>query len=497
MKFKVKDVDISTGGPFVVILNRTDAVYYGLHPEDRLKIIKKNRFAIAIIDISESDHQVGRGKIGLMEEVLRELGVKDGESVEAEFEKSPASIQFIKEKLNGRELSFEQIDEIIDDIVHNRLTQVEMTYFVAGCYTKGLSKGETVSLTKSIVKNGDVFKPNSKLVVDKHCIGGVPGNRTTMVVVPILAAAGLAVPKTSSRSITSPAGTADSMEVLADVCIPIEKLRKVMKTTKACIIWGGAFGLAAADDKLIRLRHPLSLDPVGMVLASVLAKKRAVSATHVLIDIPLGRGAKIQDMREALRFKGLFEDIGKELGMKVKVVITDGSQPIGNGIGPALEARDVLLTLSNDKRAPKDLTEKSLDMAGIIFEMVGKAKKKEGRKLAEQLLLSGKANRKMKEIIKAQGAKVTEPGMIKIGRFKCEIRAEKAGKITYIDNKTISKIAWSAGAPVDKGAGMFIHMHKGDIVSQNEVLYTLYAESKDKLAFAKALASKNNGYMIN
>ncbi len=496
MRFKVKDVDISTGGPLVAILNHEDALHHGLHPEDRLRIMRGKKCAIAIIDISESDSQVAKGRIGLMEEVLRELGAKEGDIVDAEFEKSPASIQFIREKLNGTELLPGQMNEVICDIVHNRLTQIEMTYFVAGCYTKGLSKTETVSLTKAIVNNGDVFKPGGKLVVDKHCIGGVPGNRTTMVVVPILAAAGLTVPKTSSRSITSPAGTADTMEVLADVSIPLEKLKKVMKKAKACIIWGGAFGLAAADDKLIRLRHPLSLDPVGMVLASVLAKKRAVSASHVLIDIPLGKGAKIQDRKEALRFKGLFEDIGKELGMKVKVIITDGSEPIGNGIGPALEARDVLLALSNDKKAPRDLVEKSLDVAGIIFEMVGKSKKGEGRKLAEELLYSGKAHKKMIEIIKAQGAKATEPAKIKIGQFKYELRAGKAGKIRHIDNKTISRIAWSAGAPVDKGAGLFLHLHKGAVVRKGDILYTIYADSREKLSFAKALALKGSGYLI-
>jgi len=496
MRFKVKDVDISTGDTLVAILNYEDAVYHGLHPGDRLRIARGKRSTIAILDIAESDIQVKRGQIGLMEEVLREIGARDGDSVEAELEKSPASIQFIKDKLNGEELTSGQMDSIINDIVHNRLTEVEMTYFVAGCYTKGLSKSETVSLTKAIVNNGDVFKPKSRLVVDKHCIGGVPGNRTTIVVVPIIAAAGLTVPKTSSRSITSPAGTADTMEVLADVCIPLDKLKKVMAKSNACIIWGGAFGLAAADDRLIRMRHPLSLDPVGMVLASVLAKKKAVSATHVMIDIPVGKGAKIEDRGEALRFKSLFEDIGAELGMKVQVVITDGSQPIGNGIGPALEARDVLLVLSNDKRGPKDLREKSLDVAALIFEMVGKARKGEGRRLAEQLLDSGKAHKKMIEIIRAQGARATEPGMINIGRFRFGVRAPKTGKVTHIDNKVISRIAWSSGAPVDKGAGLFLHRHCGEIVSEDEVLYTIYAENREKLVFAKAQAAKNSGYVI-
>jgi putative thymidine phosphorylase len=496
MRLKVKNVNISTGDTLVVIMNRLDAMENGIHPEDRINLSLGKRSVIAIVDITESDNQVKQGQIGLMHEVVDELCARDGAIADIRIVKNPSSIQHIKDKLNGKELSFEDMDEIIGDIVNNRLTQVEMTYFVAACYKSGLSKKETVSLTKAIVKNGDVFKPNSKLVVDKHCIGGVPGNRTTMVVVPILAAGGLTIPKTSSRSITSPSGTADTMEVLANVCIPLEKLKKVMAKTNSCIIWGGAFGLAAADDKLIRLRHPLSLDPVGMVLASVLAKKRAVSATHVLIDIPIGRGAKIQDRKEALRFKSLFEHVGSEIGMKVKVVITDGSQPIGNGIGPSLEARDVLFVLKNDNRAPRDLLEKSLDMAGEIFEMAGRSKRGAGRKLAEEILYSGKAYKKMVDIINAQGPRITEPGKIKLGRFSYEMRAGKAGKIVHIDNKSISTIAWSAGAPIDKGAGMYIRMHRGEPVKKGDVLYTLYADSREKMGFARVLAEKSNGYEI-
>jgi len=496
MIFKVQDVDISTGGPLIAIMNHKDALEGDFHYEDRIRVTHKKKSTIAILDISESDKQVPSGRIGLMEEVLRILEVRHGSIVKVESEKTPQSVHYIREKLDGKELGKEKIEEIIKDIVNNSLTPVEMTYFVAGCYHKGLSRQEIVNLTKSIVHNGDTFKPKSKIVVDKHCVGGVPGNRTTMVVVPLVAAAGLTIPKTSSRSITSPAGTADSMEVLAEVSLPIEKLKRIIGKVHACMIWGGAFSLAAADDKLIRLRHPLSLDPIGMVLASVLAKKKAVNATHVLVDIPLGKGAKIQTRLEALKFKHLFEGIGKELGMKVKAIITDGSQPIGNGIGPALEARDVLWALQNNVRAPQDLIKKSLLAAGEIFEMVGKSEKGEGRKLAAQLLYSGEGYNKMVQIIKAQGPKVTDPSKIILGKHRLHIRATKSGTIRHIDNKTISRIAWSAGAPVDKTAGLYLYKHKGNRVKTGEALYTIYSDSREKLRFAASLANKNSGFVI-
>lgn len=496
MRFRIKDVGIATGGTLVAIINIDDALQHDLHYEDRVMITFGKSAITAILDISESASQVPRGHIGLMEEVLSILKARNGDYVELEPESPPASVQYIKNKLNGRKLSYSQIDEIIRDIVNNRLSPVEMTYFVAACYNRGLSKRETVDLTKAIVNNGEVFRPKSKIVVDKHCIGGVPGNRTTMIVVPIIAAAGLTIPKTSSRSITSPAGTADTMEVLADVSIPLSKLKKVVEKTNGCMIWGGAFSLAAADDKLIRLRHPLSLDPVGMVLASVLAKKYAVSATHVLIDIPVGRGAKIENMKDAKKFKYNFEDIGRELGMKVRVIITDGSQPIGNGIGPALEARDVLWVLRNDVRGPHDLIKKSLDAAGEIFEMVGTSRKGGGRALASELLYSGAAYRKMVEIINAQGPKITEPSKIRLAKHSVRIKAIHSGIITHIDNKTISKIAWSAGAPIDKAAGLYLYKHFGDRVKKGETLFTLYANSREKLDFSAALAAKNSGFEI-
>ncbi len=498
MKLQVKDVDIATGGPLIVILNEIDAHKLDLHYEDRIKIKKNRKEIIAIIDLAEAGSRtVPKGKIGFMEEALKKLGVKHNDYVVIDYEQKPISIQYIKQKLEGKELNKQEMRTIVSDIVNNRLSEVEMTYFVSACYSNKLSKKETIYLTKAMVETGDVLKLKDKIIVDKHCVGGVPGNRTTMVIVPIIAAAGLKMPKTSSRSITSPAGTADTMEVLADVSIPVEKMKKIVDKTNACIAWGGAFNLAAADDKLIYLRHPLSLDPEGMVLASVLAKKHSVGSTHVLIDIPIGRGAKISKEKEAIRYKREFEKIGKELGMKVKVMITDGSQPIGNGIGPSLEARDVLWVLMNHKKAPSDLRDKSLQMAGTIFEMVGKAPKASGKRLAGYTLKSGRAYTKMKEIIKAQGGNVFEPSKIKLGKYTLNIKAKRNGRVKHIDNKTIARIARIAGAPRDQGAGLYLYRHNGDYVKKGDKLYTIYSDSTQRLRFAKKIAEKDSGFLVN
>jgi AMP phosphorylase len=315
MKLKVKDMDIATGGVLIVLVNEEDAHGLDLHYGDRVKIIKGKKTTTATINVAESKKAVPAGKIGLIAE-------------------KPVGVSYIQKKLNGGKLTKQEIDEIVKEIVKNNLTSIELTYFISACFTNGMTLAETIALTKAIVKYGSRLNIKKYPIIDKHSSGGVPGNRTTMVIVPIIAAAGLTMPKTSSRSITSPAGTADSMEVLAPVSLTLEKMKKVIMKTNTCIVWGGAIDLAAADDKLIKLRHPLSLDPEGMLLASILAKKAAVNSTHVLIDIPLGKDTKIKTKKRANHLKRLFIKIGKRLGMKIHVILTNGEEPIGNGIGP-------------------------------------------------------------------------------------------------------------------------------------------------------------------
>lgn len=482
MKLKIKDMDIATGGIIVAILNWQDAKKFDLHHGDRIFIKKGKKKTVAVLDIAQSNKAVPQGKVGLFEETLIRLGAKENDIIDFGLEERPKSLTYIKKKLDGIELSDKELNEIINDVVQGNLNEIEITYFVAGSYTKGLSLKESISLTKAIVSHGDTLKIGKKPILDKHCTGGVPGNRTTMIVVPIIAAAGLNIPKTSSRSITSPAGTADTMEVLCDVCIPVKEMKNIIKKAKGCMVWGGAMNLAAADDKMIKVRHPLSLDPEGMLLASILAKKHAVNSSHVLIDIPLGIDTKIKTKKQAMHLKRKFLEIGKKLGMKIKVTITNGNEPIGNGIGPALEARDVLKVLRNDNDAPKDLRKKSLHLATLMLEMAGK---KNAQKLATEILNSGQAYKKMKEIIKLQGGNPNiRPEEIKIGKFTYTYKSPKTGTIKDIDNHEIARIARIAGAPEDKEAGIYLFKHENEKVKKGEALMTIHAKSKVKLKYA-------------
>jgi len=485
MKLKVKDMDISSGGPLVAVLNTKDTEKMDLHKRDRIKIIKKGKVETVLLNISESEKVVGEGKIGLYEEVIDSLKLKDGDIVKMVPARKPLSIDYIKKKMDGFRLMKKEIDQIVWDIVHNKLNVVELTYFIAACYSNELDIRETTLLTKAMISHGDILRLNRYPVMDKHCVGGIAGNRTTMVIVPILAAANVAIPKTSSRSITSPAGTADTMEVLANVSLPIEKMKKIVEKTNGCIIWGGALNLAPADDKIIQVERPLAIDAKSQLLASVMAKKASVSATHVLVDIPTGKGAKLPNKKKALQLKKDFENLAKRIGIKVKVIITDGKEPVGDGIGPALEARDVLWVLKNDKKAPEDLKRKSLIMAGIMLEMAGKAKKGNGIKLAKEILESGKAYKKMLEIIKMQGKKITDTSKIELGKIRYNVRAKRNGTIKEISNRAISKIARVAGAPDCKGAGIYLHKHVGDKVKKGDKLFTVYCHDKRKLEFVK------------
>ncbi len=493
MRLKAKILGIEAGGPFVVVLNTKAIKDMDLEPADRVRIMAEKRYIVAVVD---SSNTVSEDEIGVFEEVRQFLNIAASQPVAVIPEEKPVSVFSIRKKLSGKRLTKDEIYEIITDIVDNRLTQTEIAFFVSAAYTKDFSIEETEHLARAMSETGRMLNLGIRPVADKHCIGGVPANRTTMILVPIVAASGITIPKTSSRAITDAAGTADTMEVLAPVSHDFEKIKDIVKKIKGCIVWGGGLDMAPADDDIIKVEHPLSLDPTAIMLASVLAKKHAVGSTHVLIDIPYGPGTKCNKARARLMEKK-FIKVGTALGMQVKTIVTYGGEPIGNGVGPALEARDVLFVLRRDVRAPLDLEKKAVYMAGLILEMCGKVPAGKGRAAAQKILESGKAWQKMREIIKAQGGNPNiRAEAVKIGADTEVITAEKDGVISAIDNEKIKKIAKLLGAPYDKGAGIFLYKHVGGKVKFREKLFTLYAESGRKLSDAIEFTDANNPFTI-
>jgi len=477
-------IGIVAGGN-IIVLNEQEAMAHDIYPSHRVILRCRGKEIIAKVDLSSDI--VGFGEIGLFTEIAKELKASESEIIDVKHMARPASLQYVKDKIEGKELNAEQIEVVIDDLMENKLSEPELAAFIAAMHIRGLTHNEIIALTNSIVKSGDVLNLGKSPIMDKHCVGGVAGNRTTMLLVPIVAAAGLYIPKTSSRSITSAAGTADTMEVLAPVTFELEEMRKIVLKTNGCIAWGGAMNLAAADDKLIKIRHPLSLDPRGVLLASILAKKKSVGAQYAVIDIPIGRGAKIMDTAAAQALGNDFISLGKKLGIVIEVLITDGSDPIGNGVGPGLECRDVFEVLEGG--GPMDLRDKSCLLAGTMLEMCGKVEKGRGYTAASEIIKSGKALVKFREIIAMQGGNSkVKSSDLPIGQCVHKVIAQKTGRISHVDNKMISNVARAAGAPLDRGAGVYLHCEMGDKVVAGDTLFEIYAESESKLDFAlKAL----------
>ena len=475
MQLTPKKLNMSSGGPLIVVLNEKDANELKIHAYDRVKIIHKKKTIYVLLDTSSD---IPKGKIGLFNETYKKINTKN--KIKIFPSETPKSVRAIRKKLDGEELTKQEINSIINDLTSNNLLEVEIAYFVAACYNQNLTDKEVMYLTKATVKEGNKLKLNKKIIADKHCIGGVPNNRTTILITPIVAAAGITMPKTSSRSITSPSGTADTMEVLSDISFNTNQMKKIIKKTNACMVWNEGMEITGADSKLIKIRHPLRLDPPGLMIASILAKKRAVGATHLLLDIPIGKYAKVKTKKEAKILKKRFEKISKILKIKIKVIITDGKQPIGNGIGPSLEARDILRILKRDEKAPKDLEKKAIMMADKIFKLT------KTKASAKEILESGKAYEKFKEIVKAQkGNQNIKSKNINLGKYCHNYKSIKNGKIKEMNNKKITTIARIAGAPNNKGAGVYLHKKLNEKIKKGESLLTIYAENKEKLDYAK------------
>jgi len=279
------------------------------------------------------------------------------------------------------------------------------------------------------------------------------------------------------------------MEVLAPVNFELDEMKEVVEKAKGCIVWGGGVNLASADDKLIKIRYPLNIDPEPLYMASILAKKKAVGANKVLLDIPVGHGSKIKDAKQAKELSANFIKIGSKIDIDIECVITPGDRPIGKGIGPQLEARDAINILHG--KGPADLRMKSLSLAGILLEMGNVVKKGKGYKAAENLLTSGKALKAMLNIIELQGG---DPKHLDIEPQSKSYTVESRykGRVYDIDNDSIVKIARAAGAPVDKSAGIDLHISRGTMIKKGDPLFTIYAEKEYKLDKAVEVENEFN-----
>ncbi|MEM0014651.1 MAG: AMP phosphorylase [Zestosphaera sp.] len=483
MLVNVKILDLDVGDLRLVLVPRNIAESMGIAGGLRVKLRSGERTSSAWVMVSD----VKDDAILLSKSVAESLGSPD--KVDASIHSSTPAVDYIRRKLSGLKLGQDEIYVIIKDLVSGLLSDAEIAALVAAQASVGMDVDEIVFLTRAMVEAGNLLRFEEP-AYDIHSIGGVPGNsKVSLVAVPIVASAGVLIPKTSSRAITSPAGTADTMEVFAPVTFTVEEVFNLIKKVKGFIIWGGTLNLAPADDILIRVEHQLKLDPVSQMIASILSKKLSMGISSLIIDIPTGREAKVESVEEARNLSSLFTQVGGRLGLNLRCAITYGGQPIGYSIGPALEAQEALQTLMGE--GPMSVREKAVALSGLVLEMAGVAPKGGGRKVASDILDSGKAYLTFKAIVEAMGGNPNvRPEEIPVGKYKAEVKAPIDGYVTNVYNKSLTQLAVAAGAPFDKGAGVKLHVKTGHKVREGQLLLEIYSNSESLLDEALELISK-------
>lgn len=491
MQLKLEHFNVRIG-QHKVLLNVADAKELGVNPGDRVRI-RGHQSLSAIADTTED--MVPQGTLGVFSEVFEHF-----EDWDKPVEVVPAfrskSSTVIKKMLDKKPVVQDEIKMLVNDIVDENLSDIELSAFITASYIHGMTDDEVEWLTRAMIDTGDTIEFDTHPIMDKHSIGGVPGNKISLLVVPIVAANGLLIPKTSSRAITGAGGTADLMEVLSPVEFSSQEVKEITEKVGGALVWGGATNIAPADDKLIKVEYPLSIDPYYQMLASIMAKKGAIGADNVVMDIPIGPGTKVPNAQEGQRLARDLINLGHRLGMNVECAITYGSSPIGRRVGPSLEVKEAMKVMES-MEGPNSLIEKSAALAGILLEMGGAAPRDRGKDLALETLRSGKALQKMKQIIEAQGG---DPNIksddIQIGQYTADIVASADGYVMEFDNKWIIEIARLAGAPNDKGAGIAIHKKKGEQVKKGDSILTIYAEKEFKLDTALTTAQRTNPIIV-
>ncbi|HBK90929.1 MAG TPA: thymidine phosphorylase [Parvularcula sp.] len=473
----------------VIVLMRSDCHLCraeGLAARSRVLLSSARGEVIATLYQVENDW-LAEHEAALSEAAWARLGLAEGEPLQIRQAPPVPSFGDVRRRIYGGRLDARAFTAIVSDISGGRYSDIHLATFLSACSALPLDRDEMIHLTRAMVNAGDRLSWPTSPVVDKHCVGGLPGNRTTPIIVAIVASLGLVMPKTSSRAITSPAGTADVMETLAPVDLDLARMRRVVEAEGACLAWGGAVHLSPADDILIRIERALDIDTEGQLVASVLSKKIAAGATHVVFDLPVGPSAKVRSPEAARSLSENLSAAAAAFGLRSRCVITDGSQPIGRGLGPALEARDVLAVLQNAAAAPEDLRERALALAGAALELAGTAREGEGRAMALRALVSGQAWAKFQRICEAQGG-MRVPPRAPLTRVW---PARGSGRLARIDNRKISRLAKLTGAPDDKAAGVELHVRLSDAIAAGQPLLSLHAEAEGRLDYAMEYALAN------
>jgi len=402
------------------------------------------------------------------------------------------AVDIITKKRDGAELTAEEIDFFIDGFTRGEIPDYQASSWAMAVLLKGMTPRETTDLTLSLARSGDQldFSDVVPIVLDKHSTGGV-GDKTTLVVVPIVSANGTAVGKMSGRGLGFTGGTLDKMESIPGFRVDLTtgEFRKQL-SEQGLVLTGQTADLAPADGKLYSLRDVTGTVPsVPLIASSVMSKKIAGGANAVVLDVKVGLGAFMGSLEQAAELAELMVAIGSLAHRKVVALISDMNQPLGDAVGNAIEVREAIETLQGN--GPQDFREHCLVLASHMLLLAEKAENfEEAYALSQKVIEDGSALTKFKDLVLAQGgdiAYVDDPNRLTLAPERLDVGVPKAGHISKIHAGEVGLTAMELGAgraqkgdPVDHSVGIEILHNVGDRVDEGELLFTVYAKTADK-----------------
>ncbi len=485
---KSKLIDFSNGQKRTVILNAKTAHDEGISPGTRLEVISPNNQIQHVATVEVTERLVSPLEVGVDPKLWAEFELKENDLIGLDLMAQPKSLAAIRKKLLRNKLNYSELKSILDDIVSGKLGDVEAAYFASCGFNPGFDDNELYYLTKAMAESGEKFKWPYEKVIDKHSIGGLAGKGITPIIVSIIASKGLVIPNTSTRAITAPAGTTDVMEVFCNMEFSKDEIEDLIRKHNACIVWGGGLDLAPADEALIEIEKPLGIELYDKFIVSILAKKVAIGLTHFVLDIPYGPDTKVQNPEDVMVIREKFETLADKFGIKIKVITRQALGPDGRGIGPNLEARDVLKVLRQESDRYLPLEYISLSLAGELLELAEEAPPGKGYEIAHKELKSGKAYKTFQKLISAQGGNSEiKPDDIAVGDVSHDVYAEKSGLVRDIENSVIKEVSHALGTPNVKPAGIFLHKQVGEKFEKGDKLFTLYTTTDSRLDLAQKI----------
>ena len=499
LPLKVQILPVKDAETLNVVLNERQALWFWVMAKDKITITKSNWEKITSNVLVSS--KIPTGTLWVYENLIERFPLENWEIIGIEIaEASSTANEAIRKKMRWETISYDEMYAIIKDISEWKLSEIMMTYYVASSFFYPTTDNETYQTAKAMAECGVMFKyPKWEIVADKHCIGWVPWNETTMIIIPILASLWIKMPKNFSKAITSPAATWECVNVLMDINFDKEWIEKLIKENNCCLVRWWWLDLAPADDKLIKVQYPLAMQSRAKVVSSIMAKKYAMWVTHSVIDIPVWDTAKVKTMEEALDWKQKFEYVGKKLWMKVAVQITPANEVIWNWVWAILQVREVLRVLQQHAKRPLDLEAKAIFLSSKIIQIVWLAKWRDAERLAKKQLTSWAARKMMQKIIKSQNwrnpniqSEELQPWI-----FTKEILADKNGKIKKVNLHNINHIARRLGCPAINEAWLYFSKRLWDKVKKWDVLFTMYATSENKIDLALEQNTENPAMIID